>query len=297
MLYEYQEIEYKKLKEDLREYLHYEKWRRGFIRVGLFFIFFLLVLGVFDSALLKTGYSTILGWAFFSVVAIVVIGDNYLERLTRHNYPKSGRLATYFVFGIIDNINRCLDPEISTTPQLKNKFRQRATDNASELFSVIEKDWTVGDFELGEKVGKTVSTFKELLSKRLIPIVKEGKPEPLLKKANDVFWQISAFLGSPTVEGLNLVNNTISKDFTEGTGHRDSQAVMFFRYLKSHTLLTHVLSLLGIIGLALLVYYIGTTYLGIPTDSAYDTAITFLGALIVVYITITVTLVPRRKEK
>jgi hypothetical protein len=57
------------------------------------------------------------------------------------------------------------------------------------------------------------------------------------------------------------------------------------------------LSILGIIGSTLLVYFAGVNNFGIAPESAYNTSVQFLGIMVVGYLTITITILIRRKER
>lgn len=170
-------------------------------------------------------------------------------------------------------------------------------ENSNELLSLVDKNWVLGKFSLAETVfEKSISDFKENLSKRLIPTVKEGDPETFLKKANDIFWQFSVFLDQPSIESLNQVSKRMT-ELPEMPIRKGDYWNKFLTFLRGHLLLTHAMSKLGIVGLTLLVYFAGVNNIGMSSQNAYNTSVQFLGIMIIGYLTITITILIKRKEK
>lgn len=298
MLIPDQEHDYNELKDEVKEYLKYKKWLKRVNEIGqplAILLFFLFIIFLY----LKTDLAIYFGVSSFIVIVVGVSSETILGKLVLHNSPPSDKLVTYLVYATIDYLDRYFNPQKANTPQRKSKFRKIAIENSSQLLSTVEENWVIGKFGLAEKVlGESVSNFKELLSKRLIPVIKEGDPETLLKSANEILWQFSVFMKNPSPEALNHINESIiNKNLPEMKVQKRDYSLRFLNFLKSHMFITHMMSILGIFGSTILVYFTGVSYLGLSKEGAYNTSIQFLAVLLGAYLTITFTILYKRREK
>ncbi len=293
-----QEKEYNDLKEEVKDYSRYINWHNTVDKYGgfiaLLFLPFLVLVYFFPNTSIGEYYLV----SFLSAALIIVIIDNIFEYLSRRNSPPADRLILFFVYSAIINIDNYFNPKKAHISRRKKEFRKKAASNGFAFLSLVKNKWVVGKFGLAEAVfGKTLTEFKELLSKRLIPTIKEGDADTLLKKANDILWQFSVFLSRPSIDSLKRINDNMSTNLSEVTDNKGKNIAGFSNFLKSHVLLTHILSMLGILGSAFLVYFTGINFLGISPDSAYNTSMQFFAVLFVGYLTITITIIIKRKDK
>ncbi len=186
-----QEKEYNDLKEDVRHYSRYMNWHNYLDRYGglfglVFLLFLIVALSFPDSSA-----NTYLFFAFIIVLLAVAIIENALEYVSRRNSPPVDRLILFYVYSAITNIDNYFNPKKAHSFRKKKEFRNKATRDGFILTTLVKNKWVVGKFGLAEVVfGKTLSDFKELLSKRLILTIRDGDP----RLAFRYFMEIITFL-------------------------------------------------------------------------------------------------------
>lgn len=68
-------------------------------------------------------------------------------------------------------------------------------------------------------------------------------------------------------------------------------------FFRNHTLVTHGLCISGIIISSVLVYFMGTNLIGIPPNEAYNTSVNLASLFFVAYLTITFTILMKKRVK
>jgi hypothetical protein len=296
-----QRNKHKDLKEDVKDYIRYFKWQLGLIKYGAIPLLLIMVVAILMFNQIE-GFTYFLTPFYIFAIAFL-IASGIFEHYAKLYYPTADKLVSFYVFEIIYYLDRYLDPKKAKTPQLKKKYRNKAKETASALSRVIKNNWVVGDFDLGKKeVGQAVNEFKELLTKRLIPIIKgeikEKDHDSFLKKVNDIFWQFSVLLPNLTTENLEKINEmVVDTKIPEISTTKGGYSIRFWNALKGNKLLIVVFSILGIAGLTWLVYFAGVNYIGATPESAYGTSMTVLATLIVGCATVAATILIKKKEK
>jgi hypothetical protein len=239
-----QKKEYDDLKEDVREYNRYLRVGLWIARLAIFpeiaaIVFFVVsILAPQTIEIRLTFLLTIV--LVLCAIGILLIGA-FIKILGQRKSPSADKLTRFYTYAIIDNLDNYFDPERADTLQLKKQFRKKAIENAHDLLSIIEQNWIIGDFKLGEKLRKLVSEFKELVSTRLVRNIEEGDPETYLRKANYVMSQISLFFDHPSIENLERIN----KEMSDGLAKPKERGYLtrFLNFLRSHSSAKHIIGM------------------------------------------------------
>jgi hypothetical protein len=102
------------------------------------------------------------------------------------------------------------------------------------------KDKTI---TLGKELRDNVSKFKELLSKRLIPNIEKGDPETLLRKTNDIMYQLIIFFEKPSTEDMKRISKYMSEELGEISLEREGYLTRFLNFLYSPSPAKHILGI------------------------------------------------------
>jgi hypothetical protein len=282
MLTTEQKEEYNELKDEVRPYIGYLRWQKKIDKFGpIIPIVILLVFGVvYYFAGQAIGSYVFL--AFFFISFIMVIISVSLQHLAKRSQVSTDKMTSYLVYSIIDNLDRFFDPKRADTPSKKKKFRDEAIICSLDLMSIIQEKWVVGKFGLSEELlGKPVRTFKELLTKRLVPAIKEGDPNTILKSTNDVFFQLSFFLNQPSIESLNHINESIiNKNIPEG--RKENFMTKSTGFFSSYGFMKHPFWVLVITTVSVVIFFLGKNFSGTDFE-ALSLAVTSWAVLLAGY--------------
>jgi len=206
-------------------------------------------------------------------------------------------LATFYMCGIIINVDSLSDPDTSKNPDLKKECQKTLEEQSKALLSVLERDWTIGYFKLGERIfGTSLSTLKQEFRKRVIPNIEHGDLRDLEKIQTAMLDLVYA----NSVQSLEHVNEIISK-----LEPRESRKKGYWnalvngkaaKYLKEREAAQHVFFGSAFLFAGFVVYFVALNLVQLPKDASFAAAIGFLGVLIMAYATVISTRA-RRKEK
>jgi hypothetical protein len=254
-----QKEEYGELKEEVRPYLRFITWHKRLSRYGLAFISLLFVLFVITSIILNIQDAMYLFFIFYSFGLIILIVDWALLKLSNRAGAKTDTIAKYLVYSIIDNIDRFFDPNKAGTAKKKTKYRKIAIQRSTTLLVLIQDKWKVGSYGLAENLlKKPVENFENLISNRLIPAITCGDADTLLKKANDILFQISFLLNQPTVDELIRINEKITAELPDKT--KIGGKPTFTTYFNSNNMFRHFISNLAIVGASVLIFFLSKSF-------------------------------------
>jgi hypothetical protein len=284
------QTQYDKLKERVKTYDKYAKPSAMISRSTLWALLVavaLLVIAVF----LSSGLAAYIFLAFMAYALFGVIVTTILDKKARVFRLSAFDLVTFYTCDIIENLSDYSSRHASDNPELKKIYRKNAIRDATNLISVLENNWTIGQFRLGKEIfGDKVSSFRDLFRTRLIPNIEQGNDSDL-EKVGTIMLGLAYLKTLPELDHLNesMTKLTI---YTPSEGGLIAKYSNRFQlkvvgYLNAHKVFRHILVVAGILFLCYLVYYLGINYVSISKDSAFIAAVSLFGVLLVGYVTYT----------
>jgi hypothetical protein len=180
---------------------------------------------------------------------------------------------------------------------LKKECQKLLEKQTRALLSVLESDWTIGDFRVGEKTfGTLLSILKQGFRDKVIPNVEHGDPKDLEK----IQTVILSLVYANSVENLEHVNESISKleprELRKKGYWNSLMNSKAAKYLRENEVAQHLLFGITMFFISVLVYFVALDLVQLPRDVSFYSAIGFLGVLIIAYTTLISTRT-KRKEK
>jgi hypothetical protein len=209
----------------------------------------------------------------------------------------SDELTKYHAIAVYRYIDEYFSESATKNEDLRKDCKIQAINNANELLLLIKENWVIGEFKLGQIIlGKSVEEFIENLSYRLIPNIEHSKTDLILKKTNDILYQLIAFLYVPTKNSLEHINGNMSDQLDPVTMNEENKATKFINFFSSHVILTQAVFIAVIVIAILAVYYSGVAFFKMSTDAAYSLAVNFGGIVFVGYLGIAIIVLQRRNK-
>ena len=269
---------------------------------GLLFVFmyFLYIPNFNDlfSALLVAGF-----------LLFCLIGRSLFPRIiikrARKFQLNPDEQAILHAFAAYDNIDNYFSESARRNMELRLDYKKQAILHTKLLLAVIRKNWVVGEFNLGQSMlGKRVNQLINNMSSVLLPTIQQStldntESDKSLVTAGDMLYQLIAFLHYPTTDALDHINEMIPTQLRLTTVRiperkRNQNIAGFF---ADHTILLHSLSIGAIVGLSVVVYYIGLFSFHMTPENSYSTTVQFLGTLFIGYLVFALTLIVPRIKK
>lgn len=265
--------------------------RELYFRIARLSIYLILVVFIIQSgaAIAATAFSLevlrIYGYfALFIPTIIFALTIGIFEQLAERQHLSVDERAFVYARLIQENLEDYFSSTNSRYPERKAICRKEASKNAHKLLSIVERYWTIGEFELAERLlQKPVTDFKENLKNRLVPNIERGDSETFLKAANDIVFQFVAFLSyTPSLDNLEHINSRMQSELAEISPTKEKGLTKTSNFLLKHNLLRHSLFVSGVSAFAFLVYQLGL-WGHVTADVAYGSAVTSWVVLIAGY--------------
>lgn len=219
---------------------------------------------------------TLLIWVVFFALTLRTLGRKY----RKYSLTVDER-SVFLACSILKNLEQYSDT--TQNKELREEHKEKAVEDAKDLLSIIDSNWTVGDFKLAKRIFKdTISKFKKNLRTRLIPNL-EKLDEKRLEKVESTVYNIAYVIYESRIDVLNNLNDSIFLQLDEYSPSKAKFLSRLVNYLQIHRILRHVLIVIGIGGIAILTYAIGN-YVGATTSVSYATAFSLFGILLVGYL-------------
>lgn len=288
---------YEDLEKRARKYNRYARpieWLTGswgWVAIVGVILFELFV--IFDMPLLILYIIT----ALFSYYIIGKIAIFFLRRKANVYRLSPQELATFYSCSIMLSVDSLSAPATSKNPELKKECQKLLEKQTRALLSVLESDWTIGDFRVGEKTfGTLLSMLKQGFRDKVIPNVEHGDPKDL-KKIQTV---ILSLVYANSVENLEHVNESISKleprELREKGYWNSLMNGKAAKYLRKNEVAQYLLFGTAMFFVSVLVYFVALDLVQLSRDVSFYSAIGFLGVLIMAFATLISTRT-KRKEK
>ncbi len=219
-------------------------------------------------------FGLIFAWYFTAAIIASLLG-----RKARIYNLGSDEWAQFHSCSILESIESYLQAK---TSGLKEEHRKNALRSSKKLLSVIEKQWTIGNFKLAKSVfGDSISKLKDSIRNRLIANL-ETNNEQAIKELDNIIYNLAVRLANPTVEDLNHINKMMEK--VESS--RPAKLRFYDRcssFFERNAIMKHVLVTATFVFAGYLVFFIGTNFVQISKEVAFGTAVGLFGILLAGY--------------
>jgi hypothetical protein len=276
------EKKYKCLKKPIEEYLKYNKRRdiiRGFVfAVYVFWIIFTFFWTFLDFERVALLFYTVIVFGIIASTCLPII--YWFRRKARLFKPEADDLAFYYIYEVLNNINSY---KTNRHHAIGTVYRKKALSNAKSLISVIDTNWTFGDFRLivemfGNNIDALISGLNDV-----VKVLKKGDYRKITE-IEGILYQFAQFLLRPTFESFghsvellaNIRFKKVEKKFLEKLSS----------VFHSHSVIMHISIITAIFSIgfipALSVIYLGSGSL----DTALIVFSTIFGPSIAVYLSV-----------
>ena len=263
-----QKTDYQNLQEENKDSKKYLAWsnklEKNLVVILLLSFPILLIASFLKIDIIFNASVIVFTIALFLAISLV---DPLKDRAKSHS-PSPDKLIRLHSYSIIKNLDCYFDKERADTIKLKSNFRNNAIKSSEALLSIINRNWFVGNFRLGkETLGDTVSNFKKNIKDRLVPNIKTGDADTLLKKSNNIIWQFVTQLKMPnfTVDDLVRINGQLENDLPLIKKTDEVFSAKVSNFIRSDSIVRDIFSVLVITGFAIFVAYLGA-YLSIQIE-------------------------------
>lgn len=275
MLTDKQRTVFRQLEKEVNKRDKYLNWMPRLVKLSLFilvigFLFFILGYFVF-----KDPIGAIIFAGLFLVFFFMWMFADSMPRIAKLKGPSPDKLTMYYTYASLNDLECYFNEDIADSPEEKDKFKNKVLENTTELLSVVEEDWYIGDFKLGKKVlGEVISEFQQRLSKRLIPNIVTASPD-FLKQVENVLYNFAVFLDNPTPEALQHIN-TMMENIEEITTPEEKSLWTSFMEQPPHIKAVVITGLLTLI-IPIFTYQIALTYFHLEVADAFQALVTLAG--------------------
>lgn len=282
MLTQNQKDLFREIEKDVKERDKYLDWipivqKLAFTVIGIGFLTFIVA-----SFFRNTSIQSVFLVAFLIFFVLWMTAEDVLPKLAKKKTPSTDKLTLYHTLAAIHNIECYFNPVMADKEEEKKKFKSDICENVRALLSIIERNWYVGDFKLGTKIlGNVTSTFKERLSKRLVPNIEKGA-DSFLEKAESVLYNFAIFLDNPTIKALEHINSMMD-DVRDITVTQKQNIWASFKQQPIHVRLIVAVGI-ATITIPIVVYYVGLTYFQSSIGDAFNTSVVIAVAFAVLFV-------------
>jgi hypothetical protein len=266
------------------KYLRYSNWIAG----SYPWVFLITILSFFIIVLLHVP-NFLFYWlpVFLSYYVAALALIPFFNRKAHVYHLSPDELVTYEACKIMLNIENLTNPVTDKRPELKKQYQKSIERQANLLLSVLERDWTVGEFKLASDLGESLSKLKQGFREKVIPNIENGDPKDLALINSIMLGLVYARY----LHDLEILNAQISGLESRAPSKKEPPALKRFmnsravKYLREQQGLQYLLLGVAMLFGTVAVYFIGIDLVHISRETSFGASVGFFGVLIVAYAT------------